>query len=78
MKGLRRLLESTIDATFMQRGFRASTHTNEILSALHHKGYVVIWIPPLYWWRKWRGIRRERLVEAAYELHRARDAAGGH
>jgi len=36
------VIESTIDATFMQRGFKASTHATAVMEALTKAGYKIV------------------------------------
>jgi hypothetical protein len=36
------IIEQTIDATFMQRGFKASTHREAVMKALDEAGYSIV------------------------------------
>ena len=44
MKTAEQIITDTVDATFMQKGFNASRHTEAILKALKEAGYEIVYI----------------------------------
>lgn len=45
MKTVEKIITDAVDTTFMQRGFKASRHTEAILKALKEEGYVIVYRP---------------------------------
>ncbi len=43
MKTAEQIITNTIDATFLQKGFKASRHTEAILKALKEAGYEIVY-----------------------------------
>lgn len=42
MKPIDQTIADAIDATFMQRGFNATRHTEAVKNALAHEGYAIV------------------------------------
>jgi len=43
MKTAEQIITDTVDATFMQKGFNASRHTEAILKALKEAGFEIVY-----------------------------------
>ncbi len=43
MKTAEQIITDTVDSTFLQKGFKASRHTEAILKALKEAGYEIVY-----------------------------------